>query len=367
MSHLQPSSISHVQDAVRAAPRLRVIGGGSKPALSTAPEGVTGLDLSQLAGVIEYEPGEFVFTALAATKAAEVEAMLAAHGQYLPFDPLWLARGATLGGIVAANTSGPGRYRFGGVRDFLIGVRFVDGEGNLVRGGGKVVKNAAGFDFPKLMVGALGRLGVLVELSFKVFPQPLAYATLFVSYPTLSSALAARTRLSTSAFDLEALEIEIGGDGAPWLELRLGGPGAILPERIDRLQAFLAAEDDWIACQRLSGEEEAAFWRDLTELAWVFPGGCLVKAPLSPARIPDLEAQLRASEVKRRYSSGGNVAWLSWPDTGGRARAEAILGALGLAGMQLAGSPGEALLGAQPGQSFWRRVKQALDPGGRFV
>lgn len=362
MTHFQASSITQVQEAVLAAPRLRVIGGGSKAALSTAPEGVAALDLAQLAGVVEYEPGEFVFTALAAAKAAEVEAMLAEHGQYLPFDPLLVDRGATLGGIVAANTAGPGRYRFGGVRDFLIGVRFVDGEGRLVRGGGKVVKNAAGFDFPKLMVGALGRLGVLVELSFKVFPRPAAYATLFASYPDLASALAAATRLSTSAFDLEALEIGFDGEGAPRLELRLGGPAEALPARLDRLRAFLGAE-----FRQLDGDEDAAHWHGLREMRWAPLSGCVVKIPLTPARIPDLEAQLASTQASRRYSSGGNVAWLAWPEAvAGRAQAEAILGALDLAGMQLAGAAGEALLGRQPDAIFLRRVKQALDPSGRF-
>jgi glycolate oxidase FAD binding subunit len=351
---------------VLAAPRLRVIGGGSKPALSSVPEGAAGLDLSHLAGIVAYEPGEFVFTALAATRAAEVEAMLAEHGQYLPFDPLLVDGGATLGGIIAANTSGPGRYRFGGVRDFLIGVRFVDGEGQLVRGGGKVVKNAAGFDFPKLMVGALGRLGALVELSFKVFPRPAAYATLVAAYPELVAALAARTRLSTSAFDLEALEIAIGDDGAQRLELRLGGPADVLPSRIDRLQAFLGA-DVGVEFRRLAGEEEASFWHERRELAWAPANGCLVKIPLTPALIPDLESRLAASAVRRRYSCGGNVAWLAWPEPGsGRAQAEALLGALNLAGMQVAGGAGEALLGRRPDAIFFSRVKGALDPAGRF-
>lgn len=370
MTHFRPDSIAQVQEAVLAAPKLRVIGGGSKAALSTAPEGVAALELAQLAGVVEYEPGEFVFTALAAAKAAEVEAMLAGHGQYLPFDPLLVDRGATLGGIVAANTAGPGRYRFGGVRDFLIGVRFVDGEGRLVRGGGKVVKNAAGFDFPKLMVGALGRLGVLVELSFKVFPRPAAYATLFASYPDLASALAAATRLSTSAFDLESLEIGFGGEGAPRLELRLGGPADVLPARLDRLRAFLAAgggAEDGAQFRQLDGDEDAAHWHGLREMLWAPLSGCVVKIPLTPARIPALEAQLASTPASRRYSSGGNVAWLAWPEpVAGRAQAEAILGALNLAGMQLAGAPGEALLGRQPDASFLRRVKQALDPSGRF-
>ena len=163
-------------------------GGGSKPGLSTPGDDVTVLDMSGLRGVVEYEPNEFVFTALAGTPVAEVVAMLAEHGQYLPFDPPFAAAGATLGGAVASGLSGPGRYRYGGVRDFVIGVRFVDGLGQLVRGGGKVVKNAAGFDLPKLMVGSLGRLGALVELSFKVFPKPPAFATLRVDYPSLAAA-----------------------------------------------------------------------------------------------------------------------------------------------------------------------------------
>ncbi len=368
MSDYKPTTFADVQEAVVAASRLRLRGGGSKPALSSAPADAASLDLSLLSGVVEYEPGEFVFTALAGTKAAEVEAMLAGHGQYLPFDPLFVDRGATLGGIVAANTSGPGRYRFGGVRDFLIGVRFVDGEGNLVRGGGKVVKNAAGFDFPKLMVGALGRLGALVELSFKVFPRPAAYATLLASFPSLANALAALTRLSTSAFDIEALEVETAGSAGPQLQLRLGGPGEVLQTRIDHLQAFLSSDSAGAEFRQMAGEDEVAFWRGLREMEWAPGDGVLVKAPLTPARIPDLEAQLSGTEARRRYSSGGNVAWLAWPQAqGARAQADSLLSGLGLAGMQVLGPPDEGLLGLQTGASFLRRVKQALDPAGRFV
>ncbi|MBI4768870.1 MAG: FAD-binding protein, partial [Chloroflexi bacterium] len=155
----KPTTIAEVRDAVRSLPRLLPRGGGSKPALSIPPEGVAALDLSGLTGLLEYDPAEFTFTALAGTPLSEVLAALSANGQYLPFDPPFAARGATLGGAVAAGLSGPGRYRYGGVRDFILGVRLVDGNGDLVRGGGKVVKNAAGFDIPKLMVGSLGQLG----------------------------------------------------------------------------------------------------------------------------------------------------------------------------------------------------------------
>ncbi|MDX1524203.1 MAG: FAD-binding protein, partial [Anaerolineae bacterium] len=137
---LQPATIDQLQEAVRSQPRLLPRGNGSKVPLATPPGDVASLHLAELAGVLDYEPGEFTFTALAGTPVSEVNRLLAEHGQYLPFDPPLVKRGATLGGVVAAGTSGPLRYRYGGVRDFLIGVRVVDGRGQLVRAGGKVVK-----------------------------------------------------------------------------------------------------------------------------------------------------------------------------------------------------------------------------------
>ena len=236
---LRPTTPDQVQDAVAAAPALRIRGGGSKPALSTPPSNVALLEMSAVAGIVAYESSEFVFTALAGTPVAEIAAELEQHNQYLPFDPMLVERGATLGGVVAANTAGPGRHRFGGVRDFLLGVRFVDGQGQLIRGGGKVVKNAAGFDFPKLMVGSLGRLGVLVELSFKVFPRPPAYATLQATYPSLDAGVAALCNLLSAPLDLEALDLEVsdaGPDAGATLWLRLGG----LPEMFEARAASAA-------------------------------------------------------------------------------------------------------------------------------
>src|SRR4029079_3476030 len=107
------------------------------------------------------------------------------RGQYLPFDPKCVEAGATLGGTVASGLSGPGRFRFGGVRDFILGVRFADGAGRLLRVGGKVVKNAAGFDLPKFFVGSAGRSGVLSEIPLKVLPRPVFTLTLRLNADTL--------------------------------------------------------------------------------------------------------------------------------------------------------------------------------------
>ena len=125
---LAVDSVEAVQEAVRAGPRVLPVGGGTKPALSTPPaDDVIALDLSSLRGLVEYDPAELTLTALAGTPVADLDEALAVHGQHLPFDPPLSAAGATLGGVVAAGTSGPGAFRHGGVRDFVIGVRFVDG------------------------------------------------------------------------------------------------------------------------------------------------------------------------------------------------------------------------------------------------
>ena len=292
----RPASIAEVQAAVRVAPpglRILARGRGTKPPLSTPPDGSVALDISGLSGIIEYEPGEFTFTALAGTAIAEIDAALAEHGQFLPFDPPLVEAGATLGGTVAAGLSGPGRYRYGGVRDFILGVRYVDGAGEVVRTGGKVVKNAAGFDISKLMVGSLGSLGVLVELSFKVFPKPEAYATLRVSHPTLDDALATLHRLTGSQMDFFAIDLEPTFDGViVWV--RLGGLAPAFPDRLARLRALTGGGDI------LMDAEDAACWCAAREFTWRPEDAVLVKVPVTPGRIARLEADLTELALSRR-------------------------------------------------------------------
>lgn len=355
-AELRAASVEDVQAAVRDHPHILPVGGGSKTALSTPPDGVAPLRMTGLTGVVEYDPGELVLTALAGTPVADLALVLGENGQYLPFDPPLAERGATLGGTVASGLSGPGRCRHGGVRDFVLGVRFVSAAGELVRGRGRVVKNAAGFDLPKLFVGSCGQLGVLVELSVKVLPAPEAHVSLALDRDSVEEAVEVITRISAMAVDIDALDIEVRSDG-PRVHVRLGGLVSALPARIERLQQVLGG----VVVQ---GHEEEALWHDAREFTWVPEGWSLVKVPITPSRIPELEARLSLGGDRRRYSGMGQVAWVAV--AGGAEALDEPLGRLDLPGLVVLG-PAARRLGAWPGASFERRVRQALDPSGRFV
>jgi glycolate oxidase FAD binding subunit len=329
---LTTDAIGAVRDALLEGGGVPV-GGATKPALSGA------LDVSGLRGILEYDPAELTLTALAGTPLREIVGALAEHGQYLPFDPPFVDAGATLGGTVAAGLSGSGSHRHGGVRDFILGVRFLDGTGRLVGGGGKVVKNAAGFDLPKLMVGSLGRLGVLVQVSVKVFPLPEAWGTLRVDTDGVADAVALIGRLATAPFELEALDLEPPGT----LWLRLSGPRATLEPRLRALARFT---------DRPATVAEEAVWREPT---W----SPLAKVALTPHALPALDAAL--GELPRRYARGGHLAWVAAPPDA----LDVPLRELGLSGVALRGSGGP-LLGVRRGGAFAARIRAALDPDGRF-
>jgi glycolate oxidase FAD binding subunit len=360
---MKPKTISEVQAAIRQTPQILPRAGGSKPALSTPADERSILDLSNLSGIVAYEPYEYTFTALAGTSILEIEKSLAEQGQYMPFDPLLAQRGATLGGTIAANANGPGRYRYGGVRDFLLGVRYVDGQGQLVSSGGKVVKNAAGFEIFKLMIGSLGQLGVLVEATFKVFPAPQAWQSVNLAYINLEDALQGLYRLSAAQVEIDAIEIEPRSQ-AYTLRVRLSGASGALSARRERLLELLDREKI-AAHEIIQGPEEGRFWQEMREMTWVPQGWELIKVPLTPARIPALEVELRKSQILRRYSAGGQVAWLA-TQAGGE-DLETLLSNQGLSGLALFGQPGKVVLGARTGELFFKRIKSALDPERRFV
>jgi glycolate oxidase FAD binding subunit len=332
------------------------------------------LDVSCLAGVVDYDPAELTFTARPGTPLAEIDAMLASHGQHLPFDPPRLGEGATLGGAVAAGITGPSGFG-AGIRDFVVGVRFVDGTGRLAMGGGKVVKNAAGFDLPKLMVGSLGRLGVITELSLKVFPRPEASAT--VRFPTvgLQAGLAAVATLARGPIPITALDLAPDGT----VTARLAGTATDVDGPKTGLSGgFSAHQHGGVGARagRLAGSAEPggeviegeALWDEGRRFGWVGGDARLVVVPVAPRQVIALDADLDRYGASRRYGLGANVAWIAWPAAKPVADLSALLASHGLSGVALTGPPlAEPLLGAATGGAFARRVTAALDPDAVFA
>lgn len=335
---LSPTSVEELVDAVKSAPRLIPVGAGTKPRLSAVD--AVKLCVAGLCGIREYDPSEFTFTAAAGTPIREIAAALAERGQYLPFDPMLVEVGATLGGTVAAGLSGPGRFRFGGLRDFVLGVRFVDGMGRLLRMGGKVVKNAAGFDLPKFFVGSLGRFGVLAEITFKVFPRPPATLTL-----RLKGGREILPEAANSRFEFDALDIAPGENE---VLARLCGPASALEamsrEIFTRWPGEMVSEDPWPA---------------LREFRWAKPDAPLIKVALSPANAAVLQS------VRCHLSAGGNVAFVSLSSAAGAGELSERLRKAGLAGVTLRGD-GPLWLGVRGRLAIAQAVKQALDPENRF-
>lgn len=354
--------IDRLIDLVHTEPRVAVTAGRSKTALHHHSDEAAVVDATQLSGIIAYEPAEYTITAWAGTPISEVAAALAANGQTLPFDPLFIEDGATLGGTIAANTAGSGRYRYGGVRDFLIGVTFVTGRGKIVRGGGRVVKNASGFDLSKFMVGSLGRYGALLETSWKVFPGVNDYANLEIAYPSLASLLDASYALAAAPLDLLAFDWWPDQNDGWTAHLRLGGSRTVLHERINRLQRFLQKHATPLETTTLDGEAEQALWQTANRIAWQPANTHLVKVPLPPKQVPAFDRIV--TTTPRRYTAAGNIAWVATPDV---AELAARLKELRLPGLVLRGPPvADPIIGYRRGAELARRVKMALDPDGVF-
>ena len=350
---LAPTNLTELAEAVHSAPRLLAVGGRTKPGLSAVD--AQKLSTRRLTGIVEYEPSEFTFTALAGTPVKQIVAALAERGQYLPFDPLLVENGATLGGTVAAGLSGPGRFRFGGIRDFILGVKFVDGQGRLLRMGGKVVKNAAGFDLPKFFVGSLGRFGVLGEITFKVFPRRAFALTLKLAAKDIETAAQILIEAGHTRWELDALDMHPDGD----VYARVAGPEPAM----DAIASEILAR--WPG-NRLSPPDAESFWAGVREFIWASAEGVLVKAPLTPKELPALKkASLSLKDGRLHASAGGNVAYVSASSNTDWSAFDRELTNLGLAAVTLRGN-GSLWRGSKRPSKIDLAIKAALDPGNRF-
>jgi glycolate oxidase FAD binding subunit len=333
---MPPTTLDDLRDAISQHTALRVRAGGTKS--PTEPRAV--VDLAGLNGILDYSPDECVFTARAATPLAAISDTLAAHGQYLPFDPPFAEEGATIGGTVASGMSGPRRYRYGGVRDFLIGVELVDGASRVIRSGGKVVKNAAGFLLHHALVGSWGRFGVLTEVTFKVFPAPEARRLIDVPCASVEQAWALARGLETRRADCEA--IDFTDEGA--LTITVAGRESAIAARAERLLATLPPH------AHLATRRPPPISVTLHDL---------VKVPGAAGHWSRLREYVSAAS----FTCAGAVAFLTTPDIQPLA---AALRAAGLAGQVVRGPHAGARVGGHPHNEFEERVARVLDPGGRF-
>ncbi len=253
--------VERIREAAARGTRLRLRGGGSKDFYGGAPRGEV-LDTRAHAGIVDYEPTELVVTARCGTPLVELEDALAAQGQMLAFEPPHFGAGATLGGCVAAGLSGPRRAAAGALRDFVLGVRLVDGRARELAFGGRVMKNVAGYDVSRLVAGSLGTLGLILEVSLKVLPRPAAEHTLRLELPQ-EKALESLNRWAGTPLPVSA---SVWRDGELWVRIsgaaravqaaarELGGD-ALAPADAARFWSGIREQTDaWFA-------GEAPLWR----------------------------------------------------------------------------------------------------------
>ncbi|ASI69557.1 glycolate oxidase subunit GlcE [Diaphorobacter nitroreducens] len=355
--------IDRVRDSADRRSAVRICGGGTKDFHGPGAPQHAGepLDMRPLAGVVSYEPSELVVTALAGTPLAELEALLARHGQSLPFEPPRFAEGGTVGGMVAAGLSGPARASVGAVRDYVLGVEIINGRGELLRFGGQVMKNVAGYDVSRLMAGAWGQLGVITEVSLKVLPVPPAEATLRFDCDQ-AEALRRLNAWGGQPLPLNAsCWVEDAGRGQLYVRLR-GAQAAVQAacrSMGGELQDAPTVPDDWQACrdQRLpwfaARAADHALWRlsvPQTAPVLALPAG--VASPLV-----EWHGGLRWVQALPQH---GDALHALAAEVGGSASLFIAASADGISARAIFDANSAALA------AIHQRLKQAFDPAGIF-
>jgi glycolate oxidase FAD binding subunit len=299
-----------IRAAVAARRSLRIRAGGSKDFYGNPASGAV-LDPRAVHGIVSYEPTELALAARCGTTLAEIESLLATHGQMLAFEPPHFGSAATIGGCIASGLAGPRRasagYAYGGVRDFVLGAKLLDGRGELLSFGGMVMKNVSGYDAARLLAGSLGIFGVIVEVSLKVVPRLRAEATLQFAR-TEADALR-----QLNAWGGEPLPISASAWHEGMLSVRLSGSSAGIEAAAARLGG-----------QRLDPDAGTRLWHGLREHEDAFFDGDLPLWRLSvPSSAPPLELAPR-----QLIEWGGALRWIraDLPIAQVRARAQQLGG-----------------------------------------
>ena len=364
------STLAPIADRVRAAVAdqtpLRIRGGGTKDFHGLALQGEV-IDTRGFSGILSYEPSELVVTVRAGTPLAELEAVLAAQGQCLPFEPPHFGRGdhsaATVGGMVAAGLSGPSRASVGAVRDYMLGVTLLNGRAELLTFGGQVMKNVAGYDVSRLMVGAWGTLGLLTEVSLKVLPTAPAEATLRFEC-NQADALRKLHAWGGQPLPLNASCWVQGGGGIGTLTVRLRGAVAAVEAACKSMGGTrldnTAVAPDWAACR----DQTLPWFSDRANQ----PGDALWRLSV-PATAPVLALPGGMQPLVEWH---GALRWVQAPESAAETLHTAAQAAGGSASVFIAASAGgSSASGGFDHKSvamdkIHARLKQSFDPAGIF-
>lgn len=305
---VEPADEDGVVAVLAAAHRhgrtIVVRGGGTQLALGAPPRSADVLlDMRRLAGVVEHTPHDMTATFLAGTPLRHVQQTLAPAGQWLALDP-YVGDAATVGGIVATNASGPRRLRYGGVRDQIIGIRVVRADGTVAKGGGKVVKNVAGYDLPKLFTGSLGTLGVIVSATFRLYPLAAASRTVLFNAPQLETLGTCALAVNASNLVPSAIDV-VGSRGSCILGVRFEATEAAVEDQVRVCVELVTAAGGKVA-GHVSGADEEAWWAQQLpppETPASKTSVVLMKASLLPADVVPWLTQLRDESATSKLTA----------------------------------------------------------------
>ena len=350
-----------VAEAAASGRKLELRGGGTKAGFG-APREAEVVSLAGMAGVVDYDPAELVLTVRPGTRLSDVQALVAAEGQMLAFEP-WGDRAATMGGTVAAGVAGSRRVTAGSARDHLLGFKAVSGRGEAYVAGAKVVKNVTGYDLPKLMAGSWGRIGAMTELTLKVLPRPRDVVTLAAeglspraAHAAMACALGSNAEVSAAACLRDGKVLLRVAGFAPSVAARCAALPGILAEhcRLERLPEAAAAP---LWSRAMTGHDLAG------TVCW--------DVHLPPRNAPELAARLEAVSADWAMDWGGGRVWV-----GSDAEDDAVRALAGRLGgeARLVQAPAEmrariaAFHPRQPGvMALEQRVRRSFDPAGVFA
>jgi len=371
-----------VQWALAEGKTLDVLGHGSKRGIGRAAQWDLSLDLSALSGVTLYEPEELILSARAGTPLAEIESLLAAHNQELAFEPIdygavfgALPGRGTIGGVLAANASGPRRIKAGAARDHFLGFTAVSGRGAAFKSGGRVVKNVTGYDLCKVLAGSWGTLAVMTDVTVKVLPRAETEQSVLVlglddvgAARAMSLAMNSSNDVSAAAHFPAPLAATIQAEaGTAVTALRLEGVAPSVQHRRQALEALLKPFGTLIAWDE---QDSRALWASVRNVA-PFAGDdrALWRISTAPSRGHAVAAAI--GEGQHYFDWSGGLIWAALPAAGdaGAARLRAALGGEGHATLVRAPAAIRAAVPVfepQPADvaALTRRIKESFDPKG---